>query len=101
MGAAGGASSTDLASQLLGSADTNADGSLSLTEVENALGSSVTASANDALRTAFTSLDTNGDGQLSASELSSGIDAFRAAHHRGGAETAQTQSTQSTQAVTA
>jgi Ca2+-binding EF-hand superfamily protein len=90
-GGAGGASSTDLANQLISSADTNGDGQLSLTEVENALGSSVTSGTTDALSKAFTSLDTNGDGQLSATELSAGIDAFRAAHHRGGGESTSAQ----------
>ncbi|WP_293372560.1 EF-hand domain-containing protein [Phenylobacterium sp.] len=96
---AGGASSTDLASQILGTADTNGDGELSMTEIENALGVTSTSSTavSNTLTSAFNSLDTNGDGQLSASELSAGIDAFRAAHHRGGAETAQPQAqTQST-----
>jgi len=90
-GGASGASSTDLASQLLGTADTNGDGELSMSEIESALGVSSTASTDvtNALTSAFNSLDSNGDGSLSASELSSGIDAFRAAHHRGGAETAQ------------
>ncbi|HEX3366309.1 EF-hand domain-containing protein [Phenylobacterium sp.] len=91
MSGAGGASSTDLASQILGTADTNSDGQLSMTEIENALGvtSSSSTTATNALTSAFNSLDSNGDGSLSASELSAGIDAFRAAHHRGGAETAQ------------
>jgi Ca2+-binding EF-hand superfamily protein len=90
---ASGSSSTDLASQILGAADTNGDGDLSMTEIESALGVTSTSStaATTALTSAFNSLDTNGDGQLSASELSAGIDAFRAAHHRGGAETAQAQ----------
>jgi Ca2+-binding EF-hand superfamily protein len=89
-------SSTDLASQLLGSADANGDGELSVSEFESALGVSSTSStastaATDLLTSAMSKLDTNGDGQLSASELNAGIDAFRAAHHRGGADTAQAQ----------
>jgi Ca2+-binding EF-hand superfamily protein len=91
MGGASGASSTDLASQILGTADTNGDGDLNMTEVESALGVTSTAATDvtNALTSAFNGLDSNGDGNLSASELSAGIDAFRAAHHRGGAETAQ------------
>lgn len=109
-GAGGASSSTDLASQLLGSADTNGDGQLSVAEIQNALGASSTSSTSstssasstsaasstsstDALSSAIAKLDTNGDGQLSASELSAGIDAFRAAHHRGGTQWAQAQST--------
>ena len=91
-------SSTDLASQLLGSADSNGDGELSVAEIESALGTSASNSATDMLTSAIGKLDTNGDGQLSASELSAGIDAFRAAHHRGGAETAQGQSAQAVSA---
>ena len=82
--------STDLASQILSADDTNGDGQLSLSEIENALGTS----ASTGLTSAFNSLDTNGDGQLSASELSTGISAFQAAHHRGSSETAQSQSAQ-------
>jgi Ca2+-binding EF-hand superfamily protein len=119
----GAPSSTDLASQLLGSADTDGDGTLSLSEIEGALGLSPTSSTTStsstastdattataatmaaatptsssdalaALTTAFGQLDTNGDGKLSASELSTGIDAFMAAHHRGASE-AQGQSAQ-------
>jgi Ca2+-binding EF-hand superfamily protein len=90
-GGASGASSTDLASQILGSADANGDGQLSVAEIETALGASSTSStdATNMLTSAIGKMDTNGDGTLSASELSAGIDAFRAAHHRGGAETAQ------------
>jgi Ca2+-binding EF-hand superfamily protein len=87
-------SSSDLASQLLGSADSNGDGQLSVAEIENALGTSASNSATDMLTSAIGKLDTNGDGQLSATELSAGIDAFRAAHHRGGAESAQGPSAQ-------
>jgi Ca2+-binding EF-hand superfamily protein len=88
------ANSSDLASQLLGSADSDGDGQLSLTELENALGTSASNSASDMLTAAIGKLDTNGDGQLSQTELTAGIDAFRAAHHRGGAQTAQSQSAQ-------
>jgi Ca2+-binding EF-hand superfamily protein len=96
----GGPSSTDLASTLLGSADTDGDGELSVSEIEGALGVSASASsdATDMLTSAIGKLDTNGDGKLSASELGAGINAFLAAHHRGASEAAQTPSAQ---AVTA
>jgi len=77
--------SSDLASQAIGSADTDGDGSLGVDEIEQALGSSLAASAKDTLTSAIGKLDTDGDGKLSAAELSAGIDAFRQAHNRGGA----------------
>jgi Ca2+-binding EF-hand superfamily protein len=78
-------SSSDLASQVLGAADTDGDGALGVTEIEKALGASTASGATDALTSAIGKLDTDGDGKLSTAELSAGIDAFRAAHHRGGA----------------
>jgi Ca2+-binding EF-hand superfamily protein len=92
-------SSSDLASQAINAADTDGDGQLSLTEIEKALGDAAATGANDVLSAAVGKLDSNGDGLLSASELSNGIDAFRAAHHRGGDQTASQASTG--QAVTA
>ncbi len=89
------ASSADLASQVLGAVDTNGDGQLSAAEIQTALGSSSAGS----LTSAIGKLDANGDGQLSASELSAAIDAFRAAHQRGGSATAT--AAQSAQVVTA
>ncbi|MDB5496813.1 MAG: hypothetical protein JWP28_844 [Phenylobacterium sp.] len=88
-------SSTDVASQMLGAVDANGDGQLSASEIQTALGSS----SSDSLTSAMSALDTNGDGQLSATELSTAIDAFRAAHNRGGSDTGAT--TSSAQAVTA
>jgi Ca2+-binding EF-hand superfamily protein len=87
-------SSTDLATQLLGSADSDGDGSLSVSEIENVLGSSTAPGADDVLTSAIGKMDSDGDGKLSSTELSAGIDAFRAAHQRG-------QQAQSSQAVTA
>ena len=83
------ASSSDLASQLIASADSNSDGVLSSDEVAKALGIDTASTAgtagssatSDAFSQVFASLDTNGDGSLSASELTAGIDAFRTAHH--------------------
>ncbi len=80
--------SSDLAAKAIGAADTNGDGSLSVDEIETALGSTLAASAKDALTSAIGKLDTNGDGKLSPAELSAGIDAFRAARHRGETDTA-------------
>jgi Ca2+-binding EF-hand superfamily protein len=91
--------SSDLAAKILGAADANGDGALSVAEIEKALGSSAASGATDALTSAIGKLDTNGDGQLSATELSAGIDAFRAAHHRGASESAS--QSPSAQAVTA
>ncbi len=94
----GDASSTDLAKKLLGSADSDGDGSLSLNEIGTALGGSSASSRSDVLSSSFKSLDTDGDGKLSASEISAGIDAFRTAHHWGAPQTAQATTSQ---AVTA
>lgn len=91
--------SGDLASQVLGAADANGDGALSPAEIETALGASTASGATDTLTAAIGKLDTNGDGTLSAAEVSAGIDAFRAAHHRGGSDSAS--QSQSAQAVTA
>jgi Ca2+-binding EF-hand superfamily protein len=92
-------SSSDLAVKLLGAADTDGDGALSATEIETALGTSSTPDAASALTAAMGKLDTNGDGKLSATELTAGIDAFRAAHHRGAAQAAS--ESQSAQSLTA
>jgi Ca2+-binding EF-hand superfamily protein len=81
-------SSGDLASQAIGAADANGDGLLSVDEIQKALGASTTTGATEVLTSAIGKLDANGDGQLSAGELTAAIDAFRAAHHRGGAQTA-------------
>ena len=87
------ASSTDLASQMLTDLDSDGDGALSASEIQAGL----KQGSGDALASALGSLDTDGDGKLSASELSSAIEAFRTAHHHGGANAAA----QTTQAVTA
>jgi Ca2+-binding EF-hand superfamily protein len=71
-------SSSDVAAKLIGTADTNGDGALSLDEVGTALGQDTTSGA-DALSQAFAKVDTNGDGQLSASELSTALDAQNSA----------------------
>jgi Ca2+-binding EF-hand superfamily protein len=80
--------STDLASTLIGGADSSGDGALSLDEIEASLGSGASAAANG-ITQAFGKLDANADGLLSSTELSSAIDAFRGAHQRGDAATAQ------------
>jgi Ca2+-binding EF-hand superfamily protein len=71
-------SSSDVAAKLIGTADTNGDGALSLDEVESALGQDTTSGA-DALSQAFAKVDANGDGQLGADELSSALDAQNSA----------------------
>jgi len=88
-------SSSDVAAKVINTADTNGDGALSADEIQTALGSN----ASDSLTAAIGKLDTNADGQLSATELSAAIDAFRAAHNRGGPDTGAT--TSSAQVVTA
>jgi Ca2+-binding EF-hand superfamily protein len=93
-------SSSDLAAQVLGGMDADGDGSLSVTELEQSLGVTEGSSAADVLTSAIGKLDANGDGSLSSSELTAGIDAFRAAHHRGGTDSAAAQST-AAQSVTA
>jgi hypothetical protein len=72
-------SSAQVAQGLISTLDSNGDGSLSLSEITNALGNpanpgtSQTGASSD-LSAAFAKLDTNGDGQLSASELASALD---------------------------
>jgi len=80
--------SSDLAAQVIGAADTDGDGALSVAEIDKALGRSTASSGADALNAAIGKLDTDGDGKLSATELSAGIDAFRVAHHRSGSSAA-------------
>lgn len=74
--------SAEIAQKVIGAADGDGDGSLSLDEVEKALGQDTT-SGSDALSQAFGKLDTDGDGKLSAAELASAIDtrAGSGVHH--------------------
>ncbi|WP_372781122.1 EF-hand domain-containing protein [Phenylobacterium sp.] len=75
--------SADVAAKVIGTADANGDGALSLDEVEKALGQDTTTGA-DALSQAFAKVDTNGDGQVDANELTSALDAQKSAsgaHH--------------------
>lgn len=72
---------SDLANALIKGLDQNGDGSLSLSEVQQALQGSTgqtsqtnASTSNDPLAQAFAALDTNGDGQLSASELAAGLE---------------------------
>jgi Ca2+-binding EF-hand superfamily protein len=90
--------SADIAGKIIGVADTNADGALSLSEIEKALGADTTSGA-DALDKAFSSIDTNGDGQISAGELTTALDAKNGAqgaqhthhgHHAHGAGASST-----------
>jgi Ca2+-binding EF-hand superfamily protein len=77
--------SADIAGKVISAADSDGDGSLSLDEVEKALGQD-TSSGADGLSQAFAALDANGDGKLSQDELASAIDAQKSAsgvHHHG------------------
>jgi len=67
-------SADSVAQQVISAVDANGDGSLSLDEVEKALGQD-SNSASSGLTQAFAQLDTNGDGNLSQDELSSAISA--------------------------
>ena len=73
----GAGSATDMAQAMLGQADSNGDGALSLDEVTQALGGSGSSGDATSLATAFGKLDANGDGQISADELTAAITAFR------------------------
>ena len=86
-------SAADVAGEIIKVADTNGDGSLSLSEVEAALGQSTgadstsgsdTAPGADALAQAFNKIDANGDGQVSDQELTDALLAvlgLQGAHH--------------------
>lgn len=85
-------SASDIAQKVISAVDSDGDGSLSLDEVEKALGQDTT-SGSGALSQAFGQLDTNGDGKLSQDELASAISAHVSAsnahhhhhhHHAGG-----------------
>jgi Ca2+-binding EF-hand superfamily protein len=70
-------SASDLASQMLANADSDGDGSRSLSEVQTALKSD---SSDTGLTAAFSKLDTNGDGKLDSDELTATVsDAQQAA----------------------
>jgi Ca2+-binding EF-hand superfamily protein len=86
-------SSESLASQLIKTADSDGDGSVSQDEVKSLLGD---AAGGDGFATAFGKLDGDSDGKLSASELASAIDAFRTAHFGGAGAASATSSVQAT-----
>lgn len=65
------ASASDLAARLIQDADGDDDGSLSLQEIQSALGSD----GSDKLSAAVSGLDTDGDGKLNADELAAGLEA--------------------------
>lgn len=75
-------SASSVASQIMQVADTDGDGSLSLSEVETALGQSSGAdstsgadSSTGGLAQAFSQIDTNGDGEISQQELTNALQA--------------------------
>src|SRR6185437_2787958 len=72
---------SDVANQMITQLDSNGDGQLSLSEIENALsganGTTSGASGSDpsinGLAAAFAQVDANGDGELSADELTNAL----------------------------
>jgi Ca2+-binding EF-hand superfamily protein len=72
-----GVSSQDLASKIIGAGDTDGDGSLSQSELQNQLGKGGVSMSSSDFAAAFGKLDTNGDGTLSGAELAAAIDALR------------------------
>ena len=75
-------SASDLAKQMISALDTDGDGQLSLSEIDNALGAE-SGTAGSQIASAVSQLDTNGDGKLSADELTAGLEAAKA-HGSGG-----------------
>jgi Ca2+-binding EF-hand superfamily protein len=73
-------SASSVAQQVISAADTSGDGTLSLGEVETAIGGD-TASGTNAASQAFAQIDTNGDGQISQSELTNALSAQDAAQN--------------------
>jgi hypothetical protein len=85
-----------VANKMVSQLDTNGDGQLSLSEIENALGlsggttsgatgsdasgSSSSTGATDGLSAAFASVDTNGDGELSVGELANALGQLQGHH---------------------
>lgn len=93
----------DIAAKLIGAADGNGDGSLSLEEIQNAISpsgsSGAQASGGSAISGAFAKLDVNGDGALSADELATALQSMFAAHkghHHHGQRAAGTATASST-----
>lgn len=75
--------SEDLANKLIGQADTDGDGLLSLTEIQSTLGGGDSADTTG-LTAALGALDTNGDGKLSSAELAAALEKGKAQHaHHG------------------
>jgi Ca2+-binding EF-hand superfamily protein len=72
----GASSSSDPIDDLIKSADSDGDGSLSLDEIKTSLGDAAT----DELSAAVSALDTDGDGKLSSKELAAGMEAKRSEH---------------------
>ena len=74
--------SGDLAAKLIGAADSNGDGLLSLAEIQSTLGGG--GSDATGLTAALGAIDKDGDGKLSADELTAALDTAKAKHaHHG------------------
>jgi hypothetical protein len=74
---------TDLVGKLISDADSDGDGSLSLSEITSAL-SGKQNGGTSRMSAAFDSLDADGDGKLSSSELQEGLQTLFKAHHNHG-----------------
>jgi Ca2+-binding EF-hand superfamily protein len=85
-------SASDLASSLIGQADSDGDGELSQSELAKALGLGGHSTSNEAMKTAVAKLDSDGDGKLSASELTAALQQrpsqFGGHHHHHGVSSA-------------
>ena len=84
----------NLASKLIGQADSDGDGLLSLTEVQSTLGGDDSSSTG--LTAALGAIDTDGDGKLSASELSAALEKGKAQHAHHGHHAHKTETTDTT-----
>jgi Ca2+-binding EF-hand superfamily protein len=82
------ASASDVAAQLVSQLDTDGDGQVSITEIQQALAN---AGKDSDVSRAFTSIDQNADGKLSSQELTNALSASR--HHRHGHNAAQAAAT--------
>ena len=71
---------SDVAAKLVSALDTDGDGQVSLSEIEQALSS---AGQNSDVSQAFSSIDQDSDGKLSSTELTSALNAMQPHRHHG------------------